>query len=567
MNTYQIKSGDNLTKIAKQAGISIQDILKLNPNITNPNLIYAGQSLKLPEQPQQAGNAKDAMGTSTSTYVNNVMGASGLNTTGGQVKTDAQIAADKAATDAQTINSGLNDSKINLDSASEVQSAIYDLLNPKSEDNPALKSLQDLESLLKTKLDAFADPTQQTQSFQDYYNQLATQQGLPAIDQQIVDMQNLMNGTQDDIRKELTTANGFADEGQIIALADARNKVISKDLNNLLNIRQMKADYINQQVSLKQYDVNQAATNFDKMFGYVDKLTSLQNTINNSGFKNTLAYQTYVQKEQTAAFNTIDKLSKEGGLANIDKDTLQWLSDATGMPAALIEKAGTNNASMMDLKTLQLKTKLEQNNGFGSSIPAIAQAVENGLLAPSELPGYGQNSIRSQVLSQIYKDNPNFDSRQADASFAFQKSNKSQLIQASINSANYAAQKVIDLSDKVDRSDIQPINTALLQFKSKTGDANTSNFLAAVKIIGDEYGAVFGQGAATDFKAQLGLAVVDPNTSKEQFKSVLNDVVLPLMQARLSAIQAQGTSSDNYTSTDTSGATLNSNTARSQYGY
>lgn len=43
---YTIKQGDTLTKIAKANGVTIQDLVALN-NITDPNKIYAGQSLFL----------------------------------------------------------------------------------------------------------------------------------------------------------------------------------------------------------------------------------------------------------------------------------------------------------------------------------------------------------------------------------------------------------------------------------------------------------------------------------------------------------------------------------------
>ena len=49
--TYTIVRGDNLTKIAKANNTTIQDIMKLNPKIKDPNLIYAGDSLVLPASP------------------------------------------------------------------------------------------------------------------------------------------------------------------------------------------------------------------------------------------------------------------------------------------------------------------------------------------------------------------------------------------------------------------------------------------------------------------------------------------------------------------------------------
>lgn len=43
---YTVKSGDNLTKIAKEYGTTVQKIVELN-NIKNPNLIYSGQKLRI----------------------------------------------------------------------------------------------------------------------------------------------------------------------------------------------------------------------------------------------------------------------------------------------------------------------------------------------------------------------------------------------------------------------------------------------------------------------------------------------------------------------------------------
>jgi lysozyme len=43
---YEVKSGDSLSKIAKQQGKSLDDILKLNPEIKDPNKIKPGQKIK-----------------------------------------------------------------------------------------------------------------------------------------------------------------------------------------------------------------------------------------------------------------------------------------------------------------------------------------------------------------------------------------------------------------------------------------------------------------------------------------------------------------------------------------
>ena len=43
--SYAIKSGDTLSGIAAANKTDIATLMKLNPTITNPNLIYAGKSL------------------------------------------------------------------------------------------------------------------------------------------------------------------------------------------------------------------------------------------------------------------------------------------------------------------------------------------------------------------------------------------------------------------------------------------------------------------------------------------------------------------------------------------
>jgi LysM repeat protein len=46
--TYKIKAGDSLAKIANKFGISVQDILDANPEISNPNNIFVGQVIVIP---------------------------------------------------------------------------------------------------------------------------------------------------------------------------------------------------------------------------------------------------------------------------------------------------------------------------------------------------------------------------------------------------------------------------------------------------------------------------------------------------------------------------------------
>jgi LysM repeat protein len=47
LSTYVVQRGDTLRIIASRFGTSVESLLALNPQITNPNLIYAGQVIRL----------------------------------------------------------------------------------------------------------------------------------------------------------------------------------------------------------------------------------------------------------------------------------------------------------------------------------------------------------------------------------------------------------------------------------------------------------------------------------------------------------------------------------------
>lgn len=47
-NTYTVQWGDTLGKIAARSGTSVGNLLSVNPQISNPSLIYTGQVINLP---------------------------------------------------------------------------------------------------------------------------------------------------------------------------------------------------------------------------------------------------------------------------------------------------------------------------------------------------------------------------------------------------------------------------------------------------------------------------------------------------------------------------------------
>jgi LysM repeat protein len=72
----QIKAGDTLSSIAKELQTTIAALLKLNPQISNPNVIYAGNKLNVPSQ----ANARSATSNSTPTANNSTVSSNASKT-------------------------------------------------------------------------------------------------------------------------------------------------------------------------------------------------------------------------------------------------------------------------------------------------------------------------------------------------------------------------------------------------------------------------------------------------------------------------------------------------------
>lgn len=64
---YTVRRGDNLWNIAKRHGVSLQSILEINI-ISNPNLIYPGQKIRIPSPGNEEGNTTNTSYDTNVTY-------------------------------------------------------------------------------------------------------------------------------------------------------------------------------------------------------------------------------------------------------------------------------------------------------------------------------------------------------------------------------------------------------------------------------------------------------------------------------------------------------------------
>lgn len=86
------------------------------------------------------------------------------------------------------------------------------------------------------------------------YQNLLKASGLEQVDAELMNLKNVIEGTEDDIRTEVMKAGGFATDSQVMALAANREKPLIKKYNSLVSLREQKQQYLNTMVQLSIAD-------------------------------------------------------------------------------------------------------------------------------------------------------------------------------------------------------------------------------------------------------------------------------------------------------------------------
>lgn len=179
--------------------------------------------------------------------------------------------------------SALNESLSTTTDAGSPTQSFYD----------AYGSMAPVEASLYSQINQILSSPATTQSFSDQYQQLVQAQGIPALQTQLMNVNNIMNGTEDDIRSEITAAGGFATNSQVEALTAARNKTLLTQANSLQSQLQLKQDYVNQIMQFSQADRADVEKQVDQKLGLTTQLSDLEDKMNNAAKSN---YQSIVSR-------------------------------------------------------------------------------------------------------------------------------------------------------------------------------------------------------------------------------------------------------------------------------
>lgn len=347
-SVYTIKSGDNLSTIAKNNGTTVAEIMKLN-NISNPNLIYAGKSLTLPGGLSGgASNVPD--------YSN--------------IKTVAEANA-----------------AINANQKTDAASATV------SNEPPTRKTVEDVMK----EITASVKPTTEKPASADFtgsYLNYRSQYGVTDLENQLNDLraqeEDLLATKQSRINAERGKPVAMnVIEGRVSETERQENEriaVVQKSIANVTNQLNTKYNIIDTLMKTKEMDYDSAVSSYDKemsnnisMYNAAKNIvdedkTELEREKDNARSNAQIALNAYTAKGVTYdqlsnnEKTNLTKLGVQSGLgsdffANVlkvssGKDILTTITSADDTKASIIYKDGT-------VKTISTGLPARKTTGTG----------------------------------------------------------------------------------------------------------------------------------------------------------------------------------------------------------
>lgn len=227
----------------------------------------------------------------------------------------------------------------------------------------------------------YINPVNQRTSLRDEYSKMLKDTGIQQIDLELVDMKNVIEGSEEDLRTEITKAGGFATESQIQALTNSRNKQLIKNYNRLVDTRNAKEKYLETSIGLEQADRASADQRFNSMFNMGVQIANMQ------------------QQMQTNARNQMQWLATNVGFDGLFDSTkgdpyyMSLVEQTLGLPSGGLATAANQAKLVRTQKAEKEKFELEETKA------GIALKGEQLKMAPLER-GLKAEQIKTEKAEQ-----------------------------------------------------------------------------------------------------------------------------------------------------------------------
>lgn len=251
---------------------------------------------------------------------------------------------------------------------------------------------------------AYTDSTSQRTSLVDEYKKLQKDANLPELNAEAINMKNIMEGTETDIRNEITKAGGFATESQVLALTGARNKGLIQNYNKLVDTINNAQSNVNTLIGLSKEDRANADSQLKTQLDFDNQVMQYRDKMQNNAVEayNKVIYKAgyaglysatggdphtigLVEKTLGLAPGALQKLSttpKEGDLqfvSGTDNQSSGYFNKTTGKFTPYGTTVGKNTGSGITGANLAYSGIIDTILGSGKFTKDQANAVRNAI--------------------------------------------------------------------------------------------------------------------------------------------------------------------------------------------
>lgn len=325
-NAYTVKSGDSLSAIAKAQGTTVAELMKLNPNISNPNLIYAGKSLNIPGAQNAGDEVPDYSQVNSVNEANEAINAN----------QEQDIADAKSADEPQ-----------NKQSYSDLNNLLNSIIGSTAPKDASKTNLEDLMGAVKpsTEKPERIDLT-------DTYEDLRTKYGIADLEQQAIDLRaqeaDLLAIKQQRINAERSkTVATNVIEGRVSETERQENERITAVQNQLRTINDQlttKYNVVNTLMNLTGQDYANAVNDYDKELANNISMFNILRGIDESAKTEAERQQDNARSSLQIIYNSLTSGGTD--IADLPADTKTLISKLevqSGLPSGFFETMKNKN--------------------------------------------------------------------------------------------------------------------------------------------------------------------------------------------------------------------------------
>lgn len=212
-------------------------------------------------------------------------------------------------------------------------------------------------------------------SITSYQNEISTGLGIPQLQAEDLNIKTIMNGSENDIRSEISATGGTATESQVEAMTATRNKTLVKQATNVEN-----------QLSIAQNSLSTYVSSFQADQSTV--LTALKDRASNS-YQNLSLLQS-MQKSSVANW---DKMLTAGGISylasTIDEPSKRAFESANGYTSGSL-----SNPAWVAAHQAMMYKQQQMNNAGARITLALGNIPGSDVTpaAPNIIPGNAKDT-------------------------------------------------------------------------------------------------------------------------------------------------------------------------------